>query len=94
MKKPAYPDNKKLVVDETNNMVEKLTTEYAVSPAYSCIQIGAYCFAQIAAIYTNQGKKIPKDLEKFLNTTYPKLLSEHTGLINEQYIMLNTEGTA
>jgi hypothetical protein len=94
LSKTAYPDKKKLVIDETNNMLEKLTQEFGVSPTYSCIQTSAYCVAQLIILYKNEGKTVPKELEKFLNSTYPKLLADNKALIEEQFTMLNTDGTA
>jgi hypothetical protein len=91
---PSYPDKKSLVMTETNNTLDKLTEEFQISPTYACIQMGAYCFAQIAALYEKQGKKIPKDLEKFLTVTYPKLIEDQQKFIEEQHLMLNTSGSA
>jgi hypothetical protein len=92
--KPAYPDNKKHVVEEINHTIDKLTHEYGIGPAYSCIHGGAYCIAQIILLYENTGKKVPKELNKFINETYPKLLEENELLMEEQHTMLNTSGSA
>lgn len=94
LSKPAYPDKKKLIVDETNNMLDKLTQEYGVSPIYSCLQSSAYCLAQVAANYQSRGEKIPKELENFISKTYPKLMADNVDLMEEQYALLNTDGTA
>jgi hypothetical protein len=90
----SYPDKKNLIKDETNNLLEKLTEEHSIGPTYSCLQIGAYCFAQVAALYEVKGKKIPKELIKFIEQTYPKLMDENQQLMEEQHLMLNTDGSA
>lgn len=81
-------------MDEASNTIEKLTDEFGISPMYSSIQMGAYCFAQVAAIYTQKGKKVPKELVKFIETHYPKILKECESIIQEEYTLLNTDGTA
>lgn len=56
--------------------------------------MGAYCFSQVAAMYHKRGKKIPKELQKFLDVNYPKILADCENFIQEEYTLLNTDGTA
>lgn len=91
---PPYPPQKKLVIEEASNTIEKLTEEFGISPMYSAIQMGAYSFAQVAAMYEKKGKKMPKELVKFLEVHYPKMLAECESIIQEEYTLLNTDGTA
>lgn len=91
---PSYPDNKNLIKTEANNLLEKLTEEHSISPAYSCIEISAHCMKQIALLYEHKGKKVPKELQKFLDSTYPKLVKDNETLMTEQHLMLNTSGSA
>jgi hypothetical protein len=81
-------------MDETNNVLEKLTTERSISPIYSCLTMSEYCLSQIALQYKNDEKKVPKALEKFLTETFPKLVADYEKKMEEQHLMLNTSGSA
>jgi hypothetical protein len=88
------PDQKSRVTTEADNTIDKLTHEFSISPTYSCIHMSAYCVSQIIVLYQKQEKKIPKELEKFLTDVYPKLLKDQEKHIEEQFLMLNTSGSA
>lgn len=89
-----YPDEKSRVIIETENTIDKLTNEFSISPAYSLIEINNYCSKQLALLYESQGQKIPKELEKYIISTNPKILKDQEKLITEQHLMLNTSGSA
>ena len=87
-------DNKAPVYEEASNLVELLQNEYKVPPMFTFIELANFCLVNIQSAYKRRDKELPPELKAFVETVLPKIKQEHTDLINEQYLSLNTSGTA
>jgi hypothetical protein len=79
---------------ELPGFFEYLQEECQLPPMFTCLHIGGYCFANILAAYERQGKEPPEELVKFMSETYPALIKSQNDIILDQYLTLNTSGTA
>lgn len=86
--------NQKLIKDECDNLLVKLTEEYRISPSFAALYMAEYFLLVTASTYSDTDKKVPKDLVKFIETSLPKLMEGNKDLIQRQTLLLNTEGTA
>jgi hypothetical protein len=83
-----------VVIDETLNLFDMLQNEEHIPPMYSCIQVAHFALVNILAAYKRQDKEPPIELLQFIAKTIPELQSQQDSFIHEQYLTLNTEGTA
>ncbi len=90
-----YQEHRAIVLKETDNTLEKITDEYGISAAYTCMQMGAYCLFQIQKLYEYEEMEVPEGLKKFLEETYPQILSDHAEHIaNENLMSSDPSGSA
>lgn len=85
--------SKAQVIQETLAALDYLGNELVIPPMYSCLQMGGFCFSNILAYYANHQLEPPKELEEFMKFL-PKLQENLNGVIELQYLTLNTQGTA
>jgi hypothetical protein len=83
-----------VIIDETLDLFDLLQHEKQIPPMFSCIQVARFCLLNVLAAYKRQDKEPPPELLEFLNTTIDKLMSEQDSFMNEQFLQLNTEGSA
>lgn len=88
------PDYKFQVHSETLKMLDFFAEELAIPPMLSCLLVGGFSFANVLAYYEHNNKEPPKELVEFMANVYPAIMEEQRETILQQYIMLNTEGTA
>lgn len=76
------------------NMFDLLTEEYGIPPVYISLHLGGFLFSQLLANYEKEGREPPEEFKKFMEVDYPKLIEDNYALIVQQYLTLNSEGTA
>lgn len=89
-----YNDYKAQLNVEALKMLDLLQNEYAIPPLFSCIHLGGFYLANILAYYKHNDLEPPKELEALFNTIIPQMVKDHSNVIAEQYLRMNTEGTA
>lgn len=82
------------IIEESMVFIDKLIYENKCPPSLTCIHVAAFAISNLVAVYKTQNKKAPKELIKFLEKTYPKLLEDNKDFIEKQYLSLNAEGSA
>lgn len=78
---------------ETLHTLDYLGTELSIPPMFSCLHMGGFCFSNVLAYYEAHGKEPPKELVDFMKS-YPAVMDSLQEVIQQQFLLLNTQGTA
>lgn len=89
-----YDDYKTQLNIEAGKTLDCMQAEYQIPPLFSCIHLGGFYLANVLAYYKHNNLEPPKALEELFNTLLPQMLKDHKDTMAQQFLRLNTEGTA
>lgn len=79
---------------DVSDFFSMLQEEHRIPPMFSCLHLGGFCFANIIASYQRLEKEPPKELLNFMEKVFPMILKDQEEMISEQFLTLNTDGSA
>lgn len=82
-----------VVQEELSSLVKYMAEEYDIPPTLSCVTMAAFAMTAIHQHLKNKELPIPVGLTQALDSV-DEIAESLTDLINQQYLLLRTEGTA
>lgn len=79
---------------EAMKLLDFFQEELGIPPVFACLQMGGFCVSSLKAYYEMHDLTPPDEVVNFMETIYPKMLADLNSAIENQFLMINTQGTA